>query len=475
MYRIGLLQPASYYHYWLGMFERIKNHLFTLHEKIGLLAIYGIIMFVMGMGLNHLFYGDAGNDFDQAYEQPEQQLPTDMDETIDGKEVMGDVLTEPEEPSYSEYVVDLVVKKGDTFSKLLVKAGLDKDDAYHASQAMGKVYNLRNLKVGQKMVAVFQEGEVGSGEEGALEFVRLLLEEPERTIELTKSDGRKFVAQDVKKELTQQVVHAGGVIQSSLYLLANSLQIPPNIMAEAINAYSFDVDFQRDITKGTRFEVLYEVFYDQKGNKVQEGSMLYALLTIDGERKAIYHYSPSGDDSDTDYYTEDGRTLRRSLMKTPINGAVVSSPFGKRRHPISGYTRMHKGVDFAAPRGTPVYAAGDGKIERIGRNGGYGNYVRIRHNSEYSTAYAHLSRYAKGMRKGRKVKQGQVIAYVGSTGASTGPHLHYEILRDNKQVNPMKVNMPPGRKLSGAVLKRFEQHRKQTHHLLDTAVQQVAH
>jgi murein DD-endopeptidase MepM/ murein hydrolase activator NlpD len=162
-----------------------------------------------------------------------------------------------------------------------------------------------------------------------------------------------------------------------------------------------------------------------------------------------------GNARDVDYYTDKGMTLRKSLMKTPINGAVISSPYGKRKHPILGYTKLHKGVDFAAPRGTPFYAAGDGVIEFIGRNGGYGNYIRIRHGAEYKTAYGHIQKFAKGMKKGRRVRQGQIIAYVGTTGRSTGPHLHYEILKNNKHINPMKVKIPARKHLAGMQLSKF--------------------
>jgi murein DD-endopeptidase MepM/ murein hydrolase activator NlpD len=229
-------------------------------------------------------------------------------------------------------------------------------------------------------------------------------------------------------------------------------------MMEAIKAYSYDVDFQRDIRNGNNFEVVYETYVDDKGQFVREGDMLFASLLVNGEELKIFRFTTP--DGDTDYYTEDGHSVKKALLRTPINGARISSGFGMRRHPVLGYSRMHKGVDFAAPRGTPVYAAGDGTIDMIGRRGGYGNYVRIRHNPEYSTAYAHLYKFANGMKRGRHVKQGQVIAYSGSTGVSTGPHLHYEVLIAGRQVNPNKVKMTPGRKLDKRELATFNDAKK---------------
>ncbi len=224
---------------------------------------------------------------------------------------------------------------------------------------------------------------------------------------------------------------------------------------EAIRSFSYDVDFQRDIQSGSSFEVLYEVFNDEEGHKVRDGDLKYSLLTIGNKRMEIYKFTPNG--GEDGFYTADGRAVRKALLRTPVSGARISSGFGMRRHPIMGYSKMHKGVDFAAASGTPVYAAGDGVIDKIGRFGAYGKYVRIRHNGTYSTAYAHLNKYASGMKKGRRVKQGQVVAYVGSTGRSTGPHLHYETLVDGKQTNPLSIKMSPGKKLTQVAMKKFEE------------------
>jgi murein DD-endopeptidase MepM/ murein hydrolase activator NlpD len=223
---------------------------------------------------------------------------------------------------------------------------------------------------------------------------------------------------------------------------------------DLIRAYSWDVDFQRDIQRNDRFEVMFETKVDNDGNRVRTGDILMASLTLSGtELRLIRHELADGS---VDYFNEKGESVRKALLRTPVDGARLSSRFGKRKHPILGYTRMHRGVDFAAARGTPIMAAGDGVVEYAKTNGSYGRYLRIRHNSTYKSAYAHLNSFAKGIGVGSRVKQGQIVAYVGTTGRSTGPHLHYEILRNNAQINPLSLKLPTGQKLEGDELKRFQ-------------------
>lgn len=222
-----------------------------------------------------------------------------------------------------------------------------------------------------------------------------------------------------------------------------------------IRIYSYQVDFQRDIKEGDKFEILYETYKTEDGDFARYGDILYANLAIDGKKIPVYRYENK--DGQVDYYGEDGMTFKKTLMRTPVDGARMSSGFGMRRHPISGYTKMHKGIDFAVAMGTPIYAAGDGTVEISGRKGAYGNYVRIRHNNEMKTAYAHMQKIAKGITPGQKVKQGQIIGYVGTTGRSTGPHLHYEVLLKNKPVNPNSVKLPTDRSWQNE-MKRFKAH-----------------
>jgi murein DD-endopeptidase MepM/ murein hydrolase activator NlpD len=261
-----------------------------------------------------------------------------------------------------------------------------------------------------------------------------------------------------EKEVDKSRRAARVVIDGSLYGSAEAANLPDTITANAIKLFSYAVDFQRDIRQGDKLEVLYDSFETKDGYVAKTGDIVHARMVIGGKEFSLYRYK--GKDGSEDYYTADGKSIRKSgsgLMKTPIAYGRMSSGFGMRNHPILGYTKMHKGVDFAAPRGTPVFAAADGKIERAGVFSSYGNYVKIRHNSKMASAYAHLQRFAPGIRPGSRVKQGQVIAYVGTTGRSTGPHLHFEVMVNNVQVNPRSVKMQAEDKsLRGEDLRRFK-------------------
>ena len=243
-------------------------------------------------------------------------------------------------------------------------------------------------------------------------------------------------------------------IEESLYSDGLKNELSPDILIKLIKLFSFDLDFQRDIRVNTLVSVSYGFNEIEETNKIEFKDIDYAMISIDGNKLEYFKFLT--DDGYIDYFNRDGKNVKKSILKTPLDGARLSSSFGMRKHPISGYNKMHKGVDFAAPIGTPVYAGGNGIIEYIGNNGGYGKYIRIRHNNEYKTAYAHLSRYKEGLSKGKRVNQGEVIGYVGSTGMSTGPHLHYEILFQNKHINPLKLKLPSGKILEGDELKRFQ-------------------
>jgi murein DD-endopeptidase MepM/ murein hydrolase activator NlpD len=226
-------------------------------------------------------------------------------------------------------------------------------------------------------------------------------------------------------------------------------------MIQMIRAFSYDVDFQRDVHPGDGFTVMYEREFTEDGAPAREGEVVFASLSLSGKEMALYRYTTR--DGETDYFNRRGESVRKALLRTPVDGARISSTFGMRRHPILGYSKMHKGVDFAAPTGTPIYAAGNGTIEEAGPKGAYGNYIRVRHNREIATAYAHLSRISKDVRRGAKVRQGDVIGFVGTTGRSTGPHLHYEVLRNGRQANPMSVDLPTGIVLAGRDLTAFKE------------------
>ncbi|GAB5458562.1 MAG: hypothetical protein Hens3KO_15920 [Henriciella sp.] len=283
-------------------------------------------------------------------------------------------------------------------------------------------------------------------EDGNLAAVSLQ-PEPGRRLLTKRETGGEFIGVEMASRLISAPERIKGVIETSLYDQARALGAGDQQVVDFAQVFAYDVDFQREVHPGDEFELVFDVQKDERGEIIKRGAVLYAALNGTAVDKGFYRFT-TPDENVTDYFQANGESATKFLMKTPINGARLSSPFGKRRHPISGYTRLHKGTDFAAPTGTPVYAAGHGTIERASRYGGYGNYVRIKHANGYKTAYAHLSRYGPGVRSGKRVRQGDIIGYVGSTGASTGPHLHYEVYVKGVPVNAMRLKLPTGRKLA---------------------------
>ncbi|MDX1711106.1 MAG: M23 family metallopeptidase [Rhodovibrionaceae bacterium] len=346
------------------------------------------------------------------------------------------------------------VSRGDTLMQLLTGAGLARSDAYYAIEALKEVFSPRHLRPGQEI-----ELTTARGAEGGERLLWLnLAPDVERDVVVLPAAGEnRFAAQSIERPLAAELVGAEATIHTSLFEAAADAGVPPPVLVEMIRTFSFDVDFQRDVQPGDTFKLVYKRFQDENGDIAKTGEILYAQLTLSGRDYGLYRFVDK--DGFEDYYAAEGKSVRKALMRTPIDGARLSSGFGKRRHPVLGYTKMHKGTDFAAPTGTPIYAAGNGTVARASRYGGYGNYVRIRHNSTYQTAYAHMHGYAKGIRAGARVKQGQVIGYVGSTGRSTGPHLHYEVLVNGKQVNPRSIKLPSGKALAGEEMFRFQHER----------------
>ena len=254
-------------------------------------------------------------------------------------------------------------------------------------------------------------------------------------------------------KLDKKIIYEENIIIDSLYRAATKKNIPANTIVEFAGIYGFQVDFQRDIRKEDKFQIMYEIFLNEKKEIVETGEILFANLKLSGQDNSLYYFNESGSEG---HYDKSGKSVKKALMKTPINGARLSSPFGMRKHPIDGFNKMHKGTDFAAPMGTPIMASGDGVITKAGWCGGGGNCIKIKHNSTYQTVYAHMSKFARGMKTGVRVKQGQTIGYVGSTGKSTGPHLHYEVIVNGKKVNSQKLKLPSGKILKGKERKRFE-------------------
>jgi len=345
------------------------------------------------------------------------------------------------------------LKSRETLIDLFDRLGAQRAESNKAVYVAASHVDMRRLRPGQKVSAYFD----ASGN-GALKGFTIR-PDTERQVLVSQSSDGDWVSRELKVQLNSDFNTVGGSISTSIYELAIQQGAKDQQVVDFANIYAYDVDFQREIRAGDKFEITYEAFKDEKGHVVKGGDVLYASLQGKAAKRNFYRFT-SPDDGITDYYDENGKAARKFLMKTPINGARLSSSFGKRRHPVLGYTKMHKGTDFAAPRGTPVYAAGNGVIERSSRYGGYGNYIRIRHADGYKTAYAHLHRYAKGIKKGRRVKQGQVIGYVGTTGRSTGPHLHYEVTIRGKHVDAMRLKLPTGRTLKGDMLEAFNEERQ---------------
>lgn len=345
------------------------------------------------------------------------------------------------------------VRRGDTLFGLLVDAGLSDSEAKDAVGALSDVFSPRQLKAGQEITLSMAAPTSDQAVEDSKLVSLTLAPSVARDVTLVRDQKGVFVAESVDRPLTETVSRAAGVIDSSLFEAAHDAGLPASVIGEIIKAYSYDVDFQRDIQDGDAFEVVYERYENGDGEFARTGKMLYAALTVSGETKPIYYFEHDGDG---EYYNADGEAIRKALLRTPIDGAKITSGFGMRTHPILGYSKMHKGVDFGAPTGTPIYAAGNGVVEEVGQKSGYGNYIKIRHNGTYETAYAHCSRFAAGIHKGDRVKQGEVIAYVGATGRATGPHLHFEVLLGGSQVNPKSVKSTTDDKLAGAALKAFK-------------------
>jgi murein DD-endopeptidase MepM/ murein hydrolase activator NlpD len=366
----------------------------------------------------------------------------------------------------------LTVAEGDTLSSLLQAAGATRDDAIAAVAAIGNVYDPRQIRQGFRLtvtlgiperaapiraaVLPIPDAHPHSDEEpGRVRLMSLAFKsDVDREIVARRNDDGGYAAEAIQKKLTAQLYRASGVIDESLFLSAGAAGVPDRVTSQLMFLFSYDVDFQRDIHAGDGFEVFFTRYFDEFGNPVKSGDIMFAALTLQGERKALYRYQREKG-RDPEYFDETGKSIKKSLLRTPIESARVSSGFGMRKHPILGYSKMHKGIDFAAPEGTPILASGDGVIEMAGRAGGYGNYVKIRHTDDYETAYGHMSAFARGIKAGVHVSQGDVIGYVGTTGQSTGPHLHYEIVINGTQVNPAGVKLDTNQPLAGQALAAF--------------------
>ena len=339
------------------------------------------------------------------------------------------------------------VKNGDTFDSILNQYSINKNEITIIKKKLSNKINLNNLNTNQKIFFTIDQTN-----DSIKEFL-FQISNKEKIILTQDLENKNFKEEIVLTKLKKEVVYRENIISLSLYKSAVDQTIPINIILDFARIYGFQVDFQRDIRKLDKFQIMYEAFMDEDEKIIETGNILFANLILSGEDNSLYFFDKEGS---IGHYDKNGKSIQKALMKTPINGARLSSPFGMRKHPIDGFNKMHRGTDFAAPMGTPIMASGSGIIKKAGWCGGGGNCVMIKHNSTYQTIYAHMSKFAKGIRNGVRVKQGQTIGYVGSTGKSTGPHLHYEVLINGKKVNSQTLKLPSGKVLKGDERKIFE-------------------
>ena len=343
--------------------------------------------------------------------------------------------------------IKYTIKNNDSIERILKKYDIDNNDIKNISLKL-KQKKLSNIYSGRELSLILKK--LSDGRNTIINLVFPITNTS--SVEVRKVSNDFIVKENILKLYKKEVV-VKNKITNNLYSSAISSNIEPNIIIEFARVFGFEVDFQRDIRKGDWFEIYYEKFEDDN-NKVRDtGKIIYASMYVNGEEINLYNFKYK---NEQEYYDIKGKSITKSLMKTPINGARLSSSFGMRKHPILGYNKMHRGTDFAAPSGTPIMASGSGTVTRARWCGGGGNCIKIKHNSTYETIYAHMKSFAKGIKEGRKVKQGQIIGYVGSTGMSTGPHLHYEVIVNGKKVNSQKLKLPSGKILKGEARKDFE-------------------
>lgn len=356
---------------------------------------------------------------------------------------------------YKNIEKELLVEKGDTLISVLTKAGVTREAANKIYYSLKSDYNPGNLRAGQKIKTIMSVDSQNPDAPVDLNYMVIEINAGERVI--TARDHDKFETFVEQDELVAKTNSLSGVISGNLSKSMQNVGVPMRAVNNFINLFAYAVDFKRDVKKGDKFEIVYESQVNKDDKLIKCGKIVYAGLVLRKQKIALYRYEDGK--GNVDYYTPSGMALKRTLDRKPLafRNARISSPFGRRLHPILKKHIIHWGVDYAAPHGTAIYAGGDGVIQVAKYNGGYGNYIKIRHNSEYSTAYGHMSRFAKGMRPGVRVTQGQIIGYVGSTGRSTGPHLHYEVIQSGKRVNPRTIKASTGENLNGQALNKFKQ------------------
>ena len=349
------------------------------------------------------------------------------------------------EPKYKK--IKHKIKRGETFDKILENYSIEKNEIKKIKNSLNKKVNLNKLNT--KQIIQFSLDKTNN----KIKEFTFQISNTEKINLVRNTENDDFNKKILLIKLKKKILYRENIILQSLYKAAIDQKIPANIIVDFAGIYGFQVDFQRDIRKQDKFQIMFEQFLNENNEIIETGEILFANLILSGQDNSLYYFDLEGSEG---HYDKNGKSIKKALMKTPINGARLSSPFGMRKHPIDGFNKMHKGTDFAAPMGTPIMASGDGVIKKAGWCGGGGNCVKIKHNSTYQTIYAHMSKFARGIKPGVRVKQGQTIGYVGSTGKSTGPHLHYEVIVNGKKVNSQKLKLPSGKILKGQERKLFE-------------------
>ncbi len=412
------------------MFKNIKNKLKKNIEIIGLVSL----IIIAAVSTTYSNYSKKINN---------ETYDSFIDNIYFKKTI--NYIVENLEPKYKK--IKHKINSGETFDKILESYSIDKKEIIKIKNSLKKKVNLNKLNTKQ-IIYISLDKTNNKINEFTYQTSNTQKVYLKRNIE-----NDTFNEEIISIKLDKKILYKENIILQSLYKSATDQNIPANIIIEFAQIYGFQVDFQRDIRKEDKFQIMYEIFLTENNEIAETGEILFANLKLSGQDNRLYYFDNERNEG---HYDENGKSVKKALMKTPINGARLSSPFGMRKHPIDGFNKMHKGTDFAAPMGTPIMASGSGVVKKAGWCGGGGNCVKIRHNSTYQTVYAHMSKFARGIKAGVRVKQGQTIGYVGSTGKSTGPHLHYEVIVNGKKVNSQKLKLPSGKILKGKERKLFE-------------------
>ena len=405
--------------------------------------------FAIGLALILVMFNYSPVEASISPEKTIEQIKNEAVENFEEESVLSDNNVSMDSVEEAKNVQTIEIKSGDTLIKMLTKLGLDYNEANNIYIATKKVFDPRDLRVGQKF-----EIELSDDNKNVISMNSTL--RVSEHLQVSRNEEGKYSAKIVKDELVLELQSAQGKINGTLSIAMNNNGVPKSIVADFINIFSYSIDFRRDVKKGDSYEIVYENYITPEGKIAKHGNIVFAALKLGKSKIELYRFKDST--GNVDYYDSKGLALKKTLSRRPMQhqSGRISSYFGRRRHPIYKDIRVHWGIDYPAPKGTHIYAAGDGVVQVAQYRSGYGNYVKIRHNSEYSTAYGHMNGFAKGIKPGTRVKQGQIIGYVGSTGRSTGPHLHYEVIQNGKRVNPLTIKASASENLRGQKLTAFK-------------------